>query len=216
MIKYFGVDGCRIGWFYVGIDEQNNYCFGIISNITEIFKITEKAQLVLIDIPIGLRENEKPERLCDLEAREILGRRGSSVFPVPSRFAVGCDQYFIASQINFQQTGRKLSKQSFSITNKIQEVDKFFNFVNLQTKYREMHPEICFWALNKNNPMDFSKKKINGFLERKYILNKYFLYTEKLIEEALSKYLRKHLAKDDIVDALVGAVSATFYPNLLS
>lgn len=216
IMKYFGIDGCRKGWFYVGIDEKNEYCFDIISNIESILKITQEAQIVLIDIPIGLRENEKLERLCDLKARNILGKRRSSVFPAPSRSAIKCDEYSEASQINFKKTGRKLSKQSFSIAKKIENVDKFFNSTSLQTKYREMHPEVCFWALNNKTPMEFSKRKSKGFLERKFILKKFYPYTEKLVEEAMLKYLRKDLAKDDIINALVGAVSATFYPNLSS
>lgn len=215
-MKYFGIDGCRGGWFYVGIDEKNEYCFGIISNIESILEITKEAQLVLIDIPIGLRENEKLERLCDLEARKVLRKRSSSVFPTPSRLAIKCDQYFKASQINFQCTGRKLSKQSFSIAKKIEEVDRLFDSTSLQTKYREMHPEVCFWALNNKTPIEFSKGKSNGFQERKFILKKFYPYSEKLIEGAMQKYLRKDLAKDDIIDALIGAVSATFYPNIIS
>lgn len=215
-MKYFGIDGCKIGWFYIGIKDKKDYCFGVLTNIESILELTKEAQLVLMDIPIGLREEETRERLCDLEARKILKKRSSSVFPTPSRLAIKCDQYLEACQLNFQSTGRKLSKQSFSIIKKIEEADKFFRSSVLQNKYREMHPEVCFWALNNKTPMEFSKTKSSGFWERKLVLKKFYPYTEKLIEEALQKYLRKDLAKDDIVDALVGAVSATFCPNLLS
>ncbi|KAB2852762.1 MAG: DUF429 domain-containing protein [Ignavibacterium sp.] len=213
-MKYFGIDGCRKGWFYVGIDENDQYEFEIVSAFNEILPIVNKAEQVLVDIPIGLREKEPLERLCDLEARKILGPRRSSVFPPPSRLALVTDSYKQASQLNFQYTGRRLSQQSFAISKKIKEVDEFILAYKKQDKCREMHPEVCFWALNNYQAMNFNKKKIDGFEERRFILKKYFSNTNKLIEEARSKYLKKDLATDDILDAIVGAISARFNNNL--
>jgi predicted RNase H-like nuclease len=213
-MKFFGLDGCRNGWFYVGIDETDQYEFGIISAIEEIIPIAHSAQLILIDIPIGLREEDTKERLCDLEARKVLGSRKSSVFPPPSRLSLKCNIYLEASQLNFQYTGRRLSKQSFAISKKIKEVDEFIVSNKMQGKFREMHPEVCFWALNHYQPMKFNKKKFDGLKERKQILNKYFSNNNNLVDEALSKYLKKDLASNDILDALVGAVSARFHKNL--
>lgn len=62
--------------------------------------------------------------------------------------------------------------------------------------------------------MNFNKKKIDGFEERRFMLKKYFSNTNKLIEEARSKYLKKDLATDDILDALAGAISARFNNDL--
>ena len=213
-MKFYGIDGCRKGWFYIGIDESDQYEFGIISAIEDVLAITSEAKLVLIDIPIGLREEDSRERFCDLEARKVLGIRRSSVFPAPSRSALAFDDYAEASLINFQFTGTGLSKQSFAISKKIKEIDKFLISTGLQGKFREMHPEVCFWALNNYQPMQFKKKKKDGFNERENLLNKYFSNSKKLIEEARSKYLKKDLTNDDILDALAGAVSARFYPNL--
>jgi len=213
-MKFFGIDGCKKGWFYVGINEGDQYEFGIITAFEEILAITNQAKQILIDIPIGLREEESLERLCDLEARKVLGNRRSSVFPSPSRLALGYEKYSVASTINFNHTGKKLNKQSFAISKKIKEVDEFIIFTELQGKFREMHPEICFWALNKKQSMKFNKKGANGINERIQILKKYFSKTNNLVREVQLRYLRKDLANDDILDALVGAISARFYPNL--
>ena len=157
-MKYYGVDGCRYRWIYIGIDENDQYEFGVVTLFQELQQITNSASLILVDIPIGLREENPRERLCDLKARKVLGNRRSSVFPPPSRLALGYDNYLEASELNFQNTGRRLSKQSFAISKKIQEVDKFLTSTGLQSKYREMHPEICFWALNNYQPMGYNKK----------------------------------------------------------
>ena len=215
-MRFFGLDGCKKGWFYIGIDENDQYEFDIITSFQEIEQITINASLVLVDIPIGLREEDTRERLCDLEARKVLGNRKSSVFPASSRLALAFDDYAEASQINFHHTGRRLSKQSFAIAKKIQEVDTFIKSTGLQGKIREMHPEVCFWALNGFTPMEFSKKKNDGFNERRRLLNKYLSNTDKLVEDSRCKFLKKELATDDNLDALVGAVSARFNPKMLT
>lgn len=146
-MKYLGIDGCRFGWFYVGLDENDKYSFGVISDISEIKNEINRAEQVLIDIPIGLRETDTRERFCDLEARKILGPRRSSVFPPPSRLTLVANNYSKASRINYQNTGRRLSKQSFAISKKIKEVDNFIISTGFQGRFREMHPEVCFGHL---------------------------------------------------------------------
>ncbi len=73
---------------------------------------------------------------------------------------------------------------------------------------REMHPEVCFWALNKKMEMDHSKKTIEGVNQRLNILSKFHNNSSAILDSSLAKYLRKEVAKDDIIDALVGAVTA--------
>ncbi len=215
-MKYIGIDGCKSGWFYVGLDENDKYSFGVISDISEINNEINKAEQVLIDIPIGLRETHTRERFCDLEARKVLGPRRSSVFPPPSRLALNYESYLEASAVNLKCTGRRLSKQSFAILKKIREVDEFIRNSELQNKIREMHPEICFWGLNGNKPMEYNKKKPDGILERTLLLNRYYRKTEVLLADAKIKYLRKDLAIDDILDALAGAITAKNINNLKS
>ena len=33
MIKYIGIDGCKSGWFYVGLDPAGNSSFGVFCEI---------------------------------------------------------------------------------------------------------------------------------------------------------------------------------------
>ena len=212
-MKYIGIDGCKSGWFYVSLDENDKFSFGVISDISEIKNEINNAEQALIDIPIGLRETDTRERLCDLEARKVLGPLRSSVFPPPSRLALVFDDYNQASQINFQCTGRRLSKQSFAIMKKINEVDEFIRNFGMQNKIREMHPEICFWALNGNRPMEYNKKKVKGIRERTLLLKQQYDRTEELISDAKKSFLRKDLAIDDIIDAIVGAVSLKYCIN---
>ncbi len=56
--------------------------------------------------------------------------------------------------------------------------------------------------------MKFSKKKPDGYLERRGILLSVYPHTEALVDDALRKYQRCEVARDDILDALVAAVIA--------
>jgi len=58
--------------------------------------------------------------------------------------------------------------------------------------------------------MKHSKKKVEGFLERKEALKNANAckFVDEIIDYSLSKYRRKDLAKDDILDALTAAFTA--------
>jgi predicted RNase H-like nuclease len=208
-VNYFGIDGCRSGWFYVQLDDNHNFQIGVLSSIVDLLDIAQSTDIVLLDIPIGLSESGKDERTCDKEARQLLKpKRSSSVFPSPCRPALYADSYSQGSAINYQNTGRKLSQQSWAIASKIKEVDEFVINYPSKVAIREMHPEICFWSLNERLPLDHAKKKKEGFEERLNLLSKHFKPTGAIVEKAMSEFLRKELARDDVLDALVGAVMA--------
>jgi predicted RNase H-like nuclease len=90
MEKISGVDGCRGGWLAFHFDGES-WSENLFEEFNQLYS-TSDANLILIDIPIGLRTNESLERLCDLESREILNKRKSSIFPAPSRVAIGCNE----------------------------------------------------------------------------------------------------------------------------
>ena len=35
MIKYIGIDVCKSGWFYVGLDQAGNSSFGVFCEISK-------------------------------------------------------------------------------------------------------------------------------------------------------------------------------------
>lgn len=214
-MHFIGIDGCKAGWFYVLLERDFNWRTGIVEKIEQLSQLITTSGVSLIDIPIGMHNQDSRERVCDILARKVLKPyRHSSVFPVPSRLALAASDYQHASLINYEATGRKLSKQSWFISPKIKQVDLFLSRFKVTGKLREMHPEVCFWALNDFHSMRHNKKSAAGFRERRRVLLRVFPKTEQLINEALSKYDKQKVLRDDIVDALVGAVTAGFYPKL--
>ena len=207
-MRYLGLDGCKAGWALVGLSPDLVASFRLLPSIRELSDYLDEARQVLIDIPIGLRHRESEERLCDKQARRLLGRRASSVFPAPSRCVLSCDDYAQANARNRACTGRGLSRQSWSIMAKIRAVDVYLRAEPHRRLIREMHPEVCFWALNGGRPMAHNKKTRAGYEERIALLARFVPGARQMVEAALAAYPRKQVARDDIVDALVGAATA--------
>lgn len=208
-LKFAGVDGCHEGWFLVSLDaECHNFDCKVFPNITSLWEESQNCERILVDIPIGL-SNSKP-RQCDVLARKTLkSPRGSSVFPAPARDAVYAKSYEEANDINFKLLGKKISRQAWNIAPKIRQVDELLGVVkNSPAKIRESHPEICFWALAGGKAMPFSKSSPEGIEERLQLLQKYCPSADEIFATAKQKYLRKAVATDDILDALVLAITA--------
>lgn len=219
-IEFVGVDGCRAGWFSVGFDALGGYELRVFPMFSELLAYYHKAKLVLVDIPIGLPEGSGG-RCCDNEARKVLGSpRSSSVFSAPTRQTVqyvvkspkddGETAYRAANNIERQIAMKGISRQSFAIAPKIGQVDRALSHrsTNVTPEVREAHPEVCFWALDKGRSMEHGKKRKNGQEERIRVLGKIEQRTQAIFEEAYSMFLRKCVARDDILDALVAAVTA--------
>ncbi|MDP6042849.1 MAG: DUF429 domain-containing protein [Dehalococcoidales bacterium] len=207
---YIGVDSCKAGWFTVKLIEQSNWDVKVFRDIRSLWNNCRDASLILIDIPIGLVQKDSNERTCDKEARKWLGpKRRSSVFPVPCRDAVYAD-VTEASNINNKLMNKKLSKQVLGIIPKIRQVDQLLTSNNVaKLRVREVHPELCFWALNHRNPMVFNKKDRRGIQERKEVLFPRYPFCERIFKYAEHTFSRKDVARDDILDAMVAAVTAS-------
>jgi predicted RNase H-like nuclease len=214
-MRYIGIDGCRKGWYFVGIGDDGAFRTGVVPCISAIGPWLDAAEQVLVDIPVGLLSSGSEERLCDVAARRMISPRGSTVFPAPARTAVYMNSYAEASAENQRRLGRKLSKQSFQICRKIREVDEFMRVVRPGSKLREMHTEVAFCALGDKSPLLTRKKQPDGYRDRLELLRSVYAGTDDVIEAARKgERLKKDLADDDILDALVGAVTARLHPHL--
>ena len=212
--RFVGVDGCPAGWFSVGLDGHGGHEAAVFPTFNDLLYYYADAELVLVDIPIGLPEGEGG-RDCDREARRRLERRRSSVFPTPTRQTVrraaeSPGEYRAACDVERRLTGKNISQQAFRIAPKIAQVDWALLERGLDSvpPVREVHPELCFRALNRNQPMTFNKKKPEGERERLQVLERFEPRTGKIFHAARTKFLRKEAASDDIVDALALAVTA--------
>lgn len=201
------MDGCRAGWIAIALDQSGAHSHLVARTIAQVARRHPTA-LVLVDIPIGLRDAGRDERQCDLEARALLGARRSSVFPAPCRSALGLTDYRAASAENHRQTGRRLSRQSFNIAPRILDVEAYLRRSwATGPVLREMHPELCFRAL-AGRVMEHAKRTEAGAAERIAVLTHHLPSAAAIVEEVTRAHPKSALRRDDVVDALVGAVTA--------
>jgi predicted RNase H-like nuclease len=211
-----GVDGCSSGWIYASLGAGLDP-FGVVPNLSSLINKIPDDAVVFVDIPISLWEESGHARNCDTAARRLLGQRGSSVFPAPPRAILDAKDYDDALKRSRALTGKGLSKQAFAIFPKIREVDNLLaSDPRARMMIREIHPELCFWAFAGGSPMNYSKKKLEGFEERMCILEKVLPEARAMASSALRSFKRKEVARDDIVDALVALATAASDPKFLA
>src|ERR1017187_1478974 len=166
-----GVDGCRAGWIALKVELPSRMTSVEVIDLPALLrKRPPELAFLGIDIPIGLLDGP---RACDKAARKPLGPRRSSVFPAPCRASLRANSHEEASAVNRKKTGKGLSLQSFHIGPKIKQVDDALT-PNSQQWAFEVHPEVCFWALNGERPVGHNKKKEAGFSERLDLLRSEF------------------------------------------
>lgn len=209
---FIGIDGCRAGWFCVVLGEGDGWSYRLAPDARAVGVLAVEADSGLIDIPIGLIDAGADGRQCDREARQLLGgRRAASVFSAPARRTLAATGYPDALQRNREATGRGLSKQSWNIVPKIREIDALLRDNRaLRGVLREAHPELCFLTLNGKQAMQYNKKRREGQQERLRVLQRYFPHGHVLFEQASREFLRRQVARDDIIDAMVCAVTARY------
>lgn len=196
-----GVDGYRGGWIAFKVD--------LPTHATSVEVVDLPAWLrerppdlgcLAIDILIGLLNGS---RACGKAARKLLGQpRGTSVFAAPCRSALVAQTHAEASSINRQRTMRGLSLQAWGIAPKIRQVDDAIT-PDCQLWAFEVHPEVCFWALNQHRPAAHKKKAQEGIAERIALLRGVFPQIE---THLANRPVR--VGADDLLDAAVAGWTA--------
>lgn len=202
-----GVDGCRQGWicFFVGVRSRKTRAL-FLRKIKDLLGSRPKPTVVAVDIPIGLVESGA--RSCDVAARRLLGKpRSSSVFPAPIRGVLPAASYEEACRLGRLKYGKALSKQADALRPKIREVDAVIT-PGKQKWVREVHPEVCFWAMNNKAAMKHKKSSPQGREERLALLRKYFPAIDSHLVEVRGK-CQPH----DVIDAAGAAWTAVRLVN---
>ena len=226
--KFVGVDWAKGGWFSIAYDTDGNWeaHHGPFAAIVERYR---EAVLILVDVPIGIPNGHVEGRVCDRLARKKISSRRpafrSSVFRVPTRDALADRminglQREEAHQIERQRTGKPgITRQSWGIIPQIAEVDMLLAKLDEKRKnIREVHPEVCFWALNGKKALHHKKNQTEGESERIRILGAKPIEprTREILAASLKEYHAK-VAPDDVLDSLAAAVTARLgYPDKLA
>lgn len=182
-MRVAGVDGTKGGWVAVVLDDGRFSRDELISGIHDDFEALKDAEVVAIDIPIGFGP-----RRADGAARSFLKGAASTVFTTPSREVL---------EIPFGP-GLGVSAQSHALGQRIIHVTEL---AQRDPRVYEVHPEVCFRAMNGGVPLRYRKKSAGGALERVALLADAGIHLERVSASAMAPL-------DDVLDAAAGAWSA--------
>ena len=118
---------------------------------------------IVVNAPIGYRDVvTDPPRTCDLLARSLLGRRGSTIARAPTRASLregegnsiaGLDVVTLANLHHYRELYAEMSPFR-------------------QRVVYEGHPELSFFQINGDVPLRYSKLREEGREERRSLLEK--------------------------------------------
>jgi predicted RNase H-like nuclease len=205
-----GVDGCKNGWIAVTVSAVGPLR-PEVAVAARFADLTQGPAVIAVDMPIGLPERvgtggRGPESLV----RPRLGERQSSVFSVPSRRAVHCEDYGEACRVALETSDppRKVSKQAFFLFPKIREIDALLRMEpGLRERVFEVHPELAFWRLNGEAPAALPKKVKSSPHAPGLELRRAILARHGFDPAVLAKPPRG-AGPDDLIDAAVNALIA--------
>jgi predicted RNase H-like nuclease len=204
------VDGCPGGWIVVlagmaADAEQPVQMIGrLCTAFAAVLALPERPVSIAVDMPIGLLDRATPGgRICDREARALLGRpRASSVFSPPTRNALAARCYGEVAALN----GAGMSKEAFNILPKIREVDTLLDSA-WQDTLVEAHPELAFLGF-AGRPMQHNKRTPAGRRERMKLLRQ--ILGKVCVDPAhvRAEHGLSRVGVDDVLDACALAIVA--------
>lgn len=228
-MRVAGVDGCKDrgdgqgGWVAVIVAPDGSAHATRLAAVADLLKRPLAPAFVAIDMPIGLPDRidakgRAPERLV----RPLLGGRQSSVFSMPSRAAVEAGvRPAMAEEERYRQAceraratstpPRAVAKQGFALFPRIMEIDRWLRAdPALPERVFECHPEVSFWAMNGQVPLDLPKK-VKGVpaapgLELRRRLLEAAGFAPELLSPLKARELR--VGEDDLIDACAAAWTA--------
>ncbi len=204
-----GIDGCRDGWVMVlwqpatGTARCRRF-----DNLDAVLSPPDGPVVLGLDMVIGCPDHaQRGGRACDRAARSLLGHpRSAGVFSPPAYEALWADTYEAAQRRN-RESGPDapgLSKQTYHLFPKMRAVARQMTPAR-QSRIHEVHPELSFYAMNGDAPVDASKHTDEGQTIRIDLLTAHGFPD---IASTVATHAGDGLGADDIIDAHVACWTA--------
>jgi predicted RNase H-like nuclease len=178
-----GVDGTKGGWVAVVLEDGRLERAALTRPIATDFGELDDADVIAIDVPIGFGP-----RKADIAARAFLKGAASTVFTTPSRQVL---------ETPFAP-GLGVSAQAHNLGDRVLHVTAL---AASDRRFREVHPDVSFRAMNGGAALRYRKKSAGGVFERLNLLRDQGIELGE-IEAAASAPI------DDVLDAAAAAWTA--------
>lgn len=164
-MEVVGVDACRGGWLGLALTAAGPAPPRVFGGMVELLTELAEAQVVAVDIPIGL-PGPGGVRPADRAAARFVGPRRSSVFLTPPREVLAAPDYGEARRLARRLWVQGVSAQAYALRRRILEVEPL---AERDPRLREVHPEVSFRAL-AGAPLPHPKRSPEGARLRQALL----------------------------------------------
>lgn len=155
----------------------------IFDSFVDILDERPSYSAIVVNAPIGYLDSAEEARTCDREARVLLGQRGKFVHNAPTWAMLQGDSLW---------TEGNLDAISAMLLPCYREVAAEMSPYHQRVVY-EGNPELSFYQLNGDVPLQRSKKIEGGRDERRVILEKKVPGISRVLDAELDGVPRKHL-----------------------
>ena len=155
----------------------------LIRTFSEVLDERPSFDAIVINAPVGYpATGMRGLRRCDVEARELLGDRASTIAPVPSRELLAYDRGVVE--------GLDIATQVL--------LTRYRNVAAEMSPYRQRQvyegkPELSFFQLNGGVPMQHAKYSDEGQAEREALLVAKLNGIERVLDAEITRVKRYHL-----------------------
>jgi predicted RNase H-like nuclease len=211
-----GVDGVAGRW--VAAVVNGGSVTWRLGSAAEVLALARDCAAVAVDIPIGLVRRGR--RAAETEARGLLGRDRSSIFPTPPQpafevartFGTGRGARAVAQEAAREAGGQGISTQTWGLAAKILEVEDALRSLPAPVAGRvvETHPETALRALGGPAPAAWpGKRSAAGAARRLSALAAAFGVAPGTAVSWLDDPVLAAVPVDDALDALIAAWTAS-------
>jgi len=190
-------------WVAVTFDTGGHHETAVFDGIGGVWAAyEERAERILVDVPVGLIEGAEAERPCDEAARAVLGPRAEAVITPPVREAARKRRFPAATRAQERNTGRELSREAFARSESIVAVDDLLQEVaEARPVFAEAHPEVCFRAF-AGTTLDHDPALAAGYAERMRALATFDRDAPPVVQESAEATAGHQVRVHTVLDAV--------------
>jgi predicted RNase H-like nuclease len=160
-----GVTPCGPGWLVASAKLQRTVFAPeepvFSPTFIEVLDTRPAFSVIAVNAPVGfLDETVVGGRLCDREARALLGPRGSSIQSAPVR---------VSAERELELRGEHLDAITIALLPRYREVAAEMTPFRQRTVY-EAHSDMCFYQMNGEQPVASTKNSEQGAADRRALL----------------------------------------------
>jgi predicted RNase H-like nuclease len=158
----------------------------LVKSLTDVIDERPGFSVVGLFAPIGLLdEHAVGGRNCDREARALVGkRRGAAIRSAPSREVV-LGGVSSNGRPTRPRPERYYEAVALEVANEIAPYH--------QRTFFEVHPEVSFYQLNEDRPLEYRKRSIHGQNERRALLETKISRVERILDARIPGARKSHL-----------------------